>query len=168
MPTQSSPESRARSAREIEFTLTRWRGEVVAPEETRIEVRVRYAETDAMGIVYHANHLVWYEMGRVDWLDRLGLPYREIEARGVSLPVVELACRYLAPARFDERLTLATRLVGTTRARARFGYRLLGPDGLLLAEAYSDHGVVDRAMHPIRLPDWFRERLPSSIPRPSP
>ncbi|MBI4866509.1 MAG: acyl-CoA thioesterase [Candidatus Wallbacteria bacterium] len=153
------PHRLERPTKRVEFIYTRWYGEIVQSAETEIEVRVRYAETDAMGVVYHANHLVWFEMGRVDWLDRLGLPYREVEARGLGLPVIEAAVHYLAPARFDDRLKVVTRLVGMTKARARFAYRLLGVEGNLMAEGYSDHAVVDREMRPIRAPDWLRAKM---------
>ncbi|MBI4872539.1 MAG: acyl-CoA thioesterase [Candidatus Riflebacteria bacterium] len=142
-----------------EFALTRWKGHRAAGPEGRIELRVRYVETDQMGVVYHANHLVWCEMGRVDWLDRIGLPYREIERRGLYLPVVEIACRYLAPAHFDETIAVVTRLVGLGRNRARFGYCLFGPADRRLAEAYSEHVAVDTSMRSVRLPDWLREKL---------
>ncbi len=151
--------SEKRPKRVHDFALTRWRGGTVDPRPCRIETRVRYAETDQMGVVYHANHLVWFEMGRVEWLDRLDLPYRAIEKEGLQLPVIEIGCRYQAPARFDETLVIETRFIGVTRARARFGYRLIGPTGIPIAEGYSEHAAVDKDLHPVRIPDWLLEVL---------
>jgi acyl-CoA thioester hydrolase len=161
--TPAGPQEHPRKSHD-EFVLNRFRGDPVEGREGRIELRVRYAETDQMGVVYHANHLVWCEMGRVDWLTGAGLPYSEIESRGIFMPVVEAACRYLAPARFDERIELATRLVGLGRSRARFGYSLWGPSGRLIAVAYTEHAAVNGEMRSVILPDWLREKMLGAIP----
>ncbi len=145
-------------------------------------LRVRYAETDQMGVVYHANYLVWFEVGRVELLRALGLTYRQMEAEGCAMPVVELSCRYRAPARYDEELELETRLVAMRGPLVKFAYRLCriepgtpGPDsrephrrqpepgdgrgGTLLAEAMTTHLVVDRAMTKRALPEAYRAAM---------
>src|SRR6201991_3442280 len=98
---------------------------VVRPaSETR--VRVRYAETDQMGVVYHANYLVWFEVGRVEFVRQLGLDYKSMEVEeGCGIAVVEATARYRAPARYDDELVLQTRLVAARGAVIRFGYRIL-------------------------------------------
>ncbi len=87
------------------------------------EIRVRYAETDAMGVVYYANYFVWFEIGRTDWIRGRGVTYREFEEQGVLLPVVEAHCAYRASARYDDLVRLETRLAALTPARVSFAYR---------------------------------------------
>src|SRR5205085_10715599 len=82
-------------------------------------VRVRYADTDQMGVTYHANYLVWFEVGRTDWLRGSGWTYREMEAAGVSLPVIEVFCQYHQPARYDDELEIRTRATLLTPVRIR-------------------------------------------------
>jgi acyl-CoA thioester hydrolase len=108
-------------------------------------LRVRYAETDQMAVVYHSNYLIWFEVGRVDLLRQLGFSYREMELDGLNLPVVEVKCRYRHPARYDDELTLRTRLAQMRTSLLRFHYELLRKaDGRLLAEGESVHVVVGR------------------------
>lgn len=122
-----------------------------------ITVRVRYAETDQMGVVYHANYFVWFEMGRVECLRQLGFDYRQMEiADDCHLPVVEATCRYKAPARYDELLTIETRIVAMRSSIVRFAYRLLrDEDSQLLAEAQTTHVVVDGRMRKRALPEKY-------------
>jgi acyl-CoA thioester hydrolase len=131
-----------------------------------VSIRVRYAETDQMGVVYYANHFVWFEIGRVELMRTLGFDYREIEEQAQCfLPVVEANCRYKAPARYDDLLTLETRVLNLRTSMIRFGYRLLrdtadaGP--VLLAEGETVHVVVDRAMQRAVLPERFAAALHS-------
>ena len=89
-------------------------------------IRVRYAETDQMGVVYYANYFVWFEIGRVELMRSLGFEYRDLEEQDQCfLPVVEANCRYRAPARYDDVLTLETRVLNQRTSMIRFGYRLL-------------------------------------------
>lgn len=104
-------------------------------------IRVRYAETDAMGIVHHATYPVWMELGRSDFLRELGQSYAEWEARGVRLVVNEIRVRFRAPARYDELVQVRTFLRETGRRRIVFGYRI-ERDGILLAEGESIHLVA--------------------------
>jgi acyl-CoA thioester hydrolase len=120
-------------------------------------VRVRYAETDAGGVVYHANYLVWMEVARIDMLRAAGHPIAEVEARGVVLPVVDVAVRYLRPARLDDLVDITLWVESVGPATFSFGYEI-SRDGLLLATATSRHAVCDRSTYrAIRVPDWFKE-----------
>src|ERR1700722_10011811 len=97
-------------------------------------VRVRYAETDQMGVVYHSNYLIWFEVGRVELIRQLGLNYRQMEEEGCGIAVVDVHARYKAPARYDDELVIETRLLAARGAVVRFGYRILRiADGLLCA-----------------------------------
>src|SRR5579872_6772501 len=92
---------------------------------TRSRLRVRFCETDLMGIVHHANYLAYFEAGRVEWLRRRGVAYTEWAARGWHMPVVDASVRYRAPARFDDLLDVETTLTELRAATARFEYRIL-------------------------------------------
>ena len=109
--------------------------------ESLTELRVRYAETDAMGIVHHATYPVWMELGRSDFLRKLGQSYAEWEARGVRLVVNEIRVRFRAPARYDELVQVRTSLLETGRRRIVFAYRI-ERQGALLAEGESVHLVA--------------------------
>ncbi len=128
-----------------------------------VSIRVRYAETDQMGVVYYANYFVWFEVGRVELMRSLGFDYKQLEEQEQCfLPVVEANCRYRAPARYDDLLTLETRVLNLRSSVVRFGYRLLREvegAAVLLAEGETVHVVVDRAMQKTPLPERFREAL---------
>lgn len=106
--------------------------------ESLTEIRVRYAETDQMGIVHHSHYVVWIELGRSDFLRALGQGYTEWEAKGVRLPVGGIQLTYRAPAYYDQLVQVRTRLQEATRRRVVFSYRI-ERDGLLLAEGESRH-----------------------------
>ena len=122
------------------------------------QVRVRYAETDQMGIVYYANYLVWFEIGRVELLRSLGLAYSQMELEDrCILPVVEASCRYRAPARYDDEILIETRPSLLRGSVIKFGYRILrkGPEGeepKLLAEGETVHVVCDDQLNRKPLP----------------
>jgi acyl-CoA thioester hydrolase len=136
---------------------------------SRTNIRVRYAETDQMGIVYYANYFVWFEIGRVEFLRELGFHYREMETEDdCFIPVVETNCRYKAPARYDEELLLETRILHIRTSVLKFGYRLLRPSAddspaTLLAEGESVHVLVDRAMQKKALPPKYAAALRGSL-----
>lgn len=115
------------------------------------EIRVRYAETDAQGVVYHANYLVYFEVGRSAWLRGHGLDYSQFERDGYFLVVVEARTRYRAPARYDEVLTVRTTLSEVRHRSVTYTYQVL-KDGVLVAEGETAHVCVDRAGAPTRLP----------------
>jgi len=133
----------------------------VVVDVARARVRVRYAETDQMGVVYHANYLVWFEVGRVEFMRAHGLSYKQMEMEeGCMIAVVEVTARYKAPARYDEELVVETRLVSARGSVIRFGYKVMREaDDALLCEGETTHVVVGRDMKPRRLPGKYAERL---------
>jgi acyl-CoA thioester hydrolase len=112
------------------------------------QVRVRYAETDQMGVVYHANYLVWFEIGRVDFIRAAGLDYASMERdEGALIAVVEVKARYKSPARYDDNLLVRTRLASARGSIVRFAYSIVrASDGAELCTGETTHIVVDRAM----------------------
>ena len=125
--------------------------------ETRL--RVRYAETDQMAVVYHSNYIIWFEVGRVEMLRELGFSYREMEElEGIGLAVVEVRCRFKAPARYDDLVLIRTRLVNLRDSLLHFNYEILrSEDGALLAEGETVHLVVDKDFKRMPLPEKYRE-----------
>lgn len=118
----------------------------------RTEIRVRYSETDQMGVVYHANYLAWFEVGRVEYLRDIGLDYRAMESQGIMVPVLEVNCKYRQPAKYDDIVTVETRLSEVKRAKFYFEYRILRKeDSELLATGRSEHIFVDSEFRPINL-----------------
>ena len=114
---------------------------------------MRYAETDKMGIVYYANYLVWFEVGRTDFLRGRGWSYREMEDDGLSLPVVEAGCTYRRPALYDDELEVRTTGVLLSPVRVRFDYQVVRPaDAVTVAEGHTVHASLDRTGRPARLP----------------
>jgi len=122
-------------------------------------VRVRYAETDQMGIVYHANYLVWFEVGRVELMRQIGLDYRNMERdEGAMVAVVEVTARYKAPARYDDELIIRTRVSSAKLAILKFKYEILrAADEILLCEGETIHLVVGRDMKRRSLPQRYVE-----------
>jgi acyl-CoA thioester hydrolase len=129
------------------------------------QVRVRYAETDQMGIVYYANYLVWFELGRVELLRSLGLAYSQLEKEHECiLPVVEATCRYKSPARYDDEILIQTRPSLLRGSVIKFAYQILrkGVDGdahTLLAEGETVHVVCDDQLRKKPLPEHYAEAL---------
>jgi acyl-CoA thioester hydrolase len=125
-------------------------------------VRVRYAETDKMGIVYYANYLVWFEVGRTDLLRHSGWSYREMETDGFALPVVEAHCHYRQPARYDDDLEIRTQGALLSPVRVRFDYQVVRmADAAMLAGGHTVHASLDAAGRPRRLPDRVRQIFPT-------
>jgi acyl-CoA thioester hydrolase len=122
----------------------------------RHRVRVRFAETDAMGIVHHGRYLPYLEEARVEYLRHLGHPYTELRAEGVDYAVLEAYVRYLQPLRFDEQVDVHLVLGHASRATFQLGYLLTVEDGAR-ATAVTVHGCVDRNSRPARLPRWLAE-----------
>jgi acyl-CoA thioester hydrolase len=129
------------------------------------EIRVRYAETDQMNIVYYANYLVWFEVGRVELLRKLGFSYRQLEEEhGCILPVIEATCRYRSPARYDDQILIETRPALLRGPVLKFAYRILrkaeeGADPTLLAEGETVHVVCDSQMNKKPLPPHYAAAL---------
>jgi acyl-CoA thioester hydrolase len=122
------------------------------PADHRSQLRVRYAETDAMGVLHHGQWPVYWEVGRSGLLRACHRPYAEIERAGIRFPVVDYGVRMLAPARYDDEIEIRSRLAELGRVKLRFTYE--GWRGTtLLATGYSVHGVVDREWRVVRLPE---------------
>jgi acyl-CoA thioester hydrolase len=126
---------------------------------SRSPVRVRYADTDQMGVVYYANYFVWFEIGRTDLLRTLGGTYREMEADGLTLPVIEASCQYVAPCRYDDELTIVTQGRLLSPIRVAFSYAVERPDGVVAARGRTEHAAIARDGRPRRLPALLREAL---------
>jgi acyl-CoA thioester hydrolase len=139
------------NAREVS---TRQKSEPVVSES---RLRVRYAETDQMGVVYHANHFIWFEIGRVDFMRQLGFTYRDMEREhGCFIPVVDARCRYKAPARYDDEIIVRTYLRNVREAMIHFGYELVrASDREVLAEGETMHMILDSEMKPAKLPENY-------------
>lgn len=121
-------------------------------------VRVRYAETDAMGVAYYANYLAWFEVGRCEWLRSQGWSYREMEAAGWLLPVIEAHCEYLQSARYDDELEIRARAELWSPVRIRFVYEVvLRATGTTAAEGHTAHAATDADGRPRRLPERVQD-----------
>jgi acyl-CoA thioester hydrolase len=133
--------------------------------ETRI--RVRYAETDQMGVVYHANHFIWFEVGRVELLRQLGFSYRDMEKNdGCLIAVADARCRYKAPALYDDEIIVRTHIRNIRNSLIHFGYELLrAEDGTLLAEGETTHIVTDPQLNVIAIPEKYRTVLQLAMGR---
>jgi acyl-CoA thioester hydrolase len=127
-------------------------------------VRVRYAETDQMGVVYYANYYIYFEIGRVEHMRQLGVSYREMEIQDDSfIMVAESNCRYRRPAKYDDVLIIRTRVSEVRRRTIRFGYEILnGATGELLTTGETLHVVCDSQGRPKALPDKYRQYFPLS------
>ena len=127
------------------------------PHVSETRIRVRYAETDQMGVVYHANYFVWFELGRVELLRQLGFSYRDMEAQdGCGIAVIDARCRYKSPAHYDDEIIVRTHLALLRESLIQFAYELVNAeDGTLLAEGDTTHIVVDKQMKKTPLPGKY-------------
>jgi acyl-CoA thioester hydrolase len=126
--------------------------------ESRVKVTVRYAETDMMGIVYHANYLPWFEVGRTTLLKEIGVPYKRLEEEGFRLPVLEISAKYLRPAVYDDTVEVVTTIREKPLLRIRLEYEVRRGDELL-ATGSSVHAFVDTEGRPVRPPQWASEMI---------
>lgn len=121
-------------------------------------LRVRYKETDQMGVVHHTNYIVWFELGRTDLLRQLGLSYRELEDRGILLPVVDLTCRYAEAARYDDEIRVLTRIAEINPGKVVFAYEIRRQsDNARLARGTTTHLWVNREMKRMNIQRTFPE-----------
>lgn len=128
--------------------------------EYQFQVRVRYAETDQMGVVYHGNYAQYFEMGRVEWLRNMGVSYKWMEENGVMLPVVSLSMNFKKPARYDDLLTVKTILKSQTSVKIEFDYEIYNENNELLTTGYSMLVFVDmKTGKPILPPSYFLEKI---------
>lgn len=134
-----------------------------------VRLRVRYAETDQMGVVYHANHFVWFEVGRVELLRQLGFSYRDMEENdGCFIAVVDARCRYKTPARYDDEVIVRTHLRNVRESLVHFGYELVRvSDGMLLAEGETTHIVTDADMRTRTIPEKYMQAFRQAAGRTS-
>jgi len=139
----------------------------VSNRTCEVRLRVRYAETDQMGVVYHANHFIWFEVGRVELLRQLGFSYREMEENdGCFIAVVDARCRYKAPAHYDDEVIVRTHLKNVRESLVHFGYELLRvSDSVLLAEGETTHIVTDANMRTRMIPEKYASAFRDAMQR---
>lgn len=126
--------------------------------ESRINVQVRYAETDMMGVVYHGNYLPWFEVGRTTLLKENGVSYRQLEEEGYRLPVLEVGVKYQRPAVYDDTVTIITRLLELPALRIHLEYEVRRGEELL-ATGFTTHAFINRQGQPVRPPAGFARRM---------
>ena len=133
-------------------------------EYSETTVRVRYAETDQMGVVYYANYFIYFEIGRVEHMRQLGVAYKEMEIRDDSfIMVAESSCRYRRPARYDDLLLIRTRVSESRRKTIRFAYEIINSaTGVLLTTGETLHVICDSQGRPKTLPEKYRQYFPLS------
>ena len=143
--------------------MTRPANQSSTVNETRI--RVRYAETDQMGVVYHANHFIWFEVGRVELLRQLGFSYKDMEREDdCFIAVVDASCRYKAPVHYDDEVVVRTYLKHVREKVIRFGYELRdAATGALLAEGETTHIVADAKMKSRKLPGKYMKAFRAAL-----
>lgn len=127
------------------------------------KVRVRYAETDRMDVVYHSNYLVWFETARILMLDEINLPYRDLETAGYFLPVLSASVEYKRPARFDDHLEVHLFMKEKPKVRMCFKYEIRRGDELL-ATGSTSHGFMDKTGKPLRPPKVFTDKVKEAWP----
>ena len=127
-------------------------------------VRVRYAETDQMGVAYYANYFVWFEVGRSQYCNDCGFSYRDMEREtGLFLIVAEASCRYKNPARYEDELIIRTRIIELTRRTLRFAYEIAREDGTAVATGETLHVLINKDGRPSSFPDKYLTHLRKSV-----
>ena len=128
--------------------------------KNQTQIRVRYGETDQMGVVYHANYASYFEVGRTEWLREYGITYKSMEETGVMLPVISLESKYKNSARYDDLLTIKTSIKKLPSARIEFDYELVNESGDLLATGSTDLVFINmKRNRPMRCPDYLLDKL---------
>jgi acyl-CoA thioester hydrolase len=126
----------------------------------KIQIRVRYGETDQMGVVYHGNYALYLEMGRIEWLRRLGISYKSMEENGIMLPVVSLIINYKKSAGYDDVINVKTQLKSRPTAKIEFDYEITNEDGEILTTAHTTLVFVDmKTNRPIKAPKYILDLL---------
>jgi len=128
--------------------------------QTKTVFTARYAETDQMGIIHHSNYAVWFEAGRTDFLKKAGVTNSSIEERGVILPLYEMNCKFISPAKYEEEIMVVTSLISISRVRVIISYQVLDADnGTLLATGETKHAWTDKTLKPVNaekiIPDVY-------------
>jgi acyl-CoA thioester hydrolase len=135
-----------------------------ATKTTEMELRVRYAETDQMGVAHHASYIVWFEAARTEFIRARGRSYADVEKAGWLLMVIEAQCRYRRPAQYDEVLVIRTRLRSLGPVTLSFGYQVARrADGEVLADGHTVHAVVDRSGRARRIPEEIAAPLRAAV-----
>ncbi len=128
------------------------------------QLRVRYAETDQMGFVYYGNYPQYYEVGRADAMRKLGMTYRDMEEKGVVMPIVDMKIKYIRPARYDDLLTVKTIVPELPASRMHFDYEIYNEDGVLLNKGYTVLAFLNKENgRPRGAPVWFLDKLQEKI-----
>jgi acyl-CoA thioester hydrolase len=135
-------------------------------ESAETTIRVRYGETDQMGVVYYGNYLTWFEVGRIEFCRQAGFEYKQMEVEDDSfIMVVEAYCRYRRPAKFDDILTIRTRIIGSQRRTMKFSYEVVNQaSSTLIATGETNHVIVDHLGRPKSLPEKYRKYFPLMSP----
>jgi acyl-CoA thioester hydrolase len=120
-------------------------------------VRVRYADTDKMGITYYGKYLEWFEVGRTELLREIGLPYAQLESEGIGLPVIEVYCHYHHAALYDQMLTVVSTVKNLPRVTIRIDYKIYNQDHVLLVDGYTTHSFIGKSGRPVRPPKSILE-----------
>jgi len=129
-----------------------------------LDITVRFAETDLMGVVHHASYIVWFEAGRVAWMGAAGLPYAQISNAGYNFAVTDVQCRYRTAIRFGDPVQVITRLVSLRSRQVEFSYEVVNSDtGVLCATGSSSHICVDNSGAMTRIPAWVAEGLTGNV-----
>ncbi len=128
--------------------------------QAETKIITRYSETDQMGIIHHSNYAVWFEAGRTDFFKKLGISYREIESRGVLLPLYEMNCKFKSPARYEDEILIKTSLKVLTKVRIIFSYEVINhSDGKILSMGETMHAWTNKALKPVNaettIPDVY-------------
>lgn len=119
---------------------------------TKTKLTVRYAETDQMAIVHHSNYPVWYEAGRTDFIKAMGMSYSQIEEEGILFPLLELHCKYIQAAKYEDVVTIETTLTKLSMVKAEFSYKVYREsDGVLLNTGSTIHGMVTKELRPVNM-----------------
>lgn len=134
--------------------------EFISQNMHQTKIKVRYGETDQMGVVYHGNYAHYLEIGRLEWLDAIGVSYRQMEANGVMLPVVSMSLKYYKSAVYGDTITISTTLLKRPTASIEFNYKIHNSSGKLLTTAYTKLAFVDmKSNFPMRCPQYILDQL---------
>jgi acyl-CoA thioester hydrolase len=117
------------------------------------QIRVRYKDTDRMGVVYYGNYLTFFEVGRAEYMRAVGYPYSELEGKGSALAVIEASAKYLANVGYDEVIHVKTRIAEVGRVRLRFDYEVYSDNNTLLVTGFTVHACINNNKKPVRIPD---------------
>lgn len=121
-------------------------------------IRTRYSETDQMSVIYHANYFSWFEIGRTDYFRKVGMTYKSLEDQNILLPVIDVGCKYLVAAKYDDELIIRTRLTMLKGVKLQFEYEIIRKeDNQLLAQGYTKHGFVDKGLRPVNFKKKYNE-----------